>query len=98
MRITDVIWKQRFIDKLAVKHGVSTEDAEEVLCSASVFRRIARGRVKGEDLYAALGTTGSGRYLIVFFIDKGHGAALPISARDMDRSERRYYGKHRSST
>ncbi len=98
MRITDVIWKQRFVDKLAVKHGVSTEDAEEVLYSTSVFRRIARGRVKGEDLYAALGTTDSGRYLIVFFINKGHGAALPISARDMDRSERKYHGQNRPST
>ena len=37
----------------------------------------------------------SGRYLIVFFISKKHGMALPISARDMDASERKYYGKHK---
>ena len=95
MRITDIIWKQRFADKLSMKHGVSTEEAEETLYSTSVFRRIAKGRVKGEDLYAAMGRAESGRYLIVFFIDKEHGAVLPISARDMDRSERRYYGQHR---
>ena len=34
-------------------------------------------------------------YLIVFFIGKKHGMALPISGRDMDASERRYYGRHK---
>ena len=95
MRITDIIWKRQFVDKIEAKHGVPTEEAEEALYSTSVFRRVAKGRVKGEDLYAALGKTDSGRHLTVFYIDKGGGAALPISARDMDRSERRYYDKHR---
>jgi uncharacterized DUF497 family protein len=47
--------------------------------------------VKGEDLYAAYGQTSGGRHLIVFFIRKEQTAALPISARDMTDSERRYY-------
>jgi len=95
MRITDVIWKARFVAKLEDKHRVSPEEVEEVLFSRPVLRRVARGRVKGEDLYSAMGQIRSGRYLIVFFINKGHGAALPVSARDMDTSERKYYGKHR---
>ncbi len=95
MRVTEVIWKQRFVEKLLIKHDVTTEEAEEVLRSKSLFRRTAKGRVKGEDVYAALGQTLSGRYLVVFFIDKGRGVALPISARDMDSSERRYYEGHR---
>lgn len=95
MRVTEVIWKQRFVEKLLDKHDVTTEEAEEVLRSKALFRRTAKGRVKGEDVYAALAQTLTGRYLIVFFIDKGRGVALPISARDMDDSERRYHARHR---
>jgi|GEM_PF-5677048 len=36
-----------------------------------------------------------GRYLIVFHIQKGEGMVLPISARDMNPAERKYYEKHR---
>jgi len=72
------------------KHGVTTDEAEEVLQSKLLIRKIARGRIQGEHLYAAMKIS-SGRYLIVFFIDKKHGVALPISARDMDVSERKYY-------
>ena len=56
---------------------------------------MAKGRVHGEDLYAALAQISSGRYLIVFFINKKRGMALPISARDMDRAERKYHDRHR---
>jgi uncharacterized DUF497 family protein len=39
----------------------------------------------------AYGQTQAGRYLIVIFIRKSHAAALPISARDMTKTEQRYY-------
>ena len=95
MRITDIIWKERFVEKLLTKHGVSVTVAEEELISKPIVRRVTKGRVRGEDLYSALAQIHSGRYLIVFFIRKKHGMILPISARDMDDSERRYYAKHR---
>ena len=91
MRLDEVIWKDRFVDKLEVKHGVSTDEAEEILFGKPHVRRAQKGRVKGEDLYAAYGRTQGGRYLIVFFIRKEPAAALPISARDMTDSERKYY-------
>ena len=94
MRIRESIWKQRFVEKLQVKHGVSTKAVEEVLYSRALFRKVARGRVRGQDVYAALAQT-SNRYMVVVFINKGQGTALPISARDMDDSERRYYERHR---
>jgi len=47
----------------------------------------------GENMYAALGRTEEGRYLIVFFIHKLDGRALIISAREMDDSEKRLYGR-----
>ncbi len=95
MRITDILWKEAIVEKLTIKHGVSVAEAEEVLLSARLVRRMVRGNVRGEDVYAALAQSGSGRYLIVFFIDKKGGMALPISARDMSPAERKYYAKHR---
>lgn len=57
------------------------------------FRKAAKGRVRGEDVYAAYGRTEAGRHVIVFFVFKKPDSALPISARDMSRSERRHYDK-----
>lgn len=91
MRLYDVIWKIRFIEKIAAKHDVTTDEVEEILFGKSHFRRAQKGHIKGEDVYAAYGQTAGGRYLIVFFIRKEQTAALPISARDMNDSERRYY-------
>jgi uncharacterized protein len=91
MQLHEVIWKDRFIDKIEAKHGVSTNEVEEILFGNPHLRRAQKGHVKGEDLYAACGQTEGGRYLIVFFIRKEQTAALPISARDMTDSEQRYY-------
>lgn len=96
MELYDVIWKEQFVEKLAVKHGVSVEEVEEVLFSGPHIRRAERGRVEGEDLYVAYGQTDAGRYLSIFFILKTGTAALPISARDMTTAERRYYDAGRT--
>ncbi|ACB52456.1 unknown [Crocosphaera subtropica ATCC 51142] len=91
MQLYEIIWKDQFIEKLAVKHGVRTDEVEEVLFSRSHVRKAQKGRIKGEDLYVAYGQTNAGRYLIIFFVRKNKTSALPISARDMTQSERRYY-------
>jgi len=91
MQLREIIWKNRFIDKIEAKHNVSMDEVEEILFEKPHVRRAQKGRVNGEDLYAAYGQTASGRHLIVFFIRKVNAIALPISARDMTDSERRYY-------
>ncbi len=91
MQLYEVIWKEQFVEKLAIKHGVTTNEVEEILFSRPHVRKAQKGRIKGEDLYVAYGQTNAGRYLIVFFIRKNKTSALPISARDMTQSERRYY-------
>lgn len=91
MRIDDLIWLPQIIDKLDWKHDVSPEEVEEVLFGNPVYRKVQRGHVPGEDLYAGLGQTFAGRYLIVFFIYKLTREALILSARDMDDRERRQY-------
>ena len=97
MRLYEVIWKDTFVEKLAAKHQVSTEEVEAVLFSRSHFRRAQKGRRKGEDVYAAHGRTGTGRFLLVLLIRKYETAALPISARDMTQSERQYYERQSES-
>jgi hypothetical protein len=57
------------------------------------YRFIEKGDVEGEDLYAALGQTEAGRFLIIYFVHKRTGEALIISARDMTRKERKSYAK-----
>ena len=95
MVIRKIIWKDQFVEKLERKQGVSVMEAEDVLDGKPHVRRVGKGRIKNEDVYAALGQTNAGRYLIVFHIRKVSGAVLPISARDMDDGERKFYEKHR---
>jgi uncharacterized DUF497 family protein len=83
--------------KLADKHAVSIAEVEEALRSEPVVRRVAKGRVHDEDVYAAMSQITGGRYLIVFFIDKKRGMVLPISARDMNLAERKYDAKRRQT-
>ena len=46
LRLYDVIWKDQFVEKLAFKHGVTTEEAEEVLFSQPHVRLAEKGRVE----------------------------------------------------
>jgi uncharacterized DUF497 family protein len=92
-----VIWKDQFVEKLAIKHGVEIEEVEQILFSNPFVRLSEKGHIKGENLYVAYGQTDNGRYLIVFFVLKQHTAALPISARDMTQAERKYYDKQKES-
>ena len=85
------------MNKIADKHGVTTDEVEDILFSRPHIRLAEKGRVKGENLYVAYGQTSAGRYLVVLFIRKRQTAALPISARNMTSSERRYYDEQRKS-
>ena len=91
--IDDFIWLSDVVDKLATKHRVSQDQAEEVFFNRPRFRFIERGYRQGEDVYAATGQTDSGRYLAVFFILKPSHQALILSARDMDEKERRRHDR-----
>ncbi|MDI6794149.1 MAG: BrnT family toxin [bacterium] len=85
------------MNKIESKHKVTTDEVEQVLFAESHVRLAEKGRVKGEDLYVAYGQTEAGRYLVDFFIHKHQTAALPISARDMTMSERRYYAQYKKA-
>ena len=93
MIIDDIIWLDAIVEKLAWKHRVLPYEVEEVLSGKCRIFRKESGDIEGEDLYNALGKTKDGRYLSTFFIRKLHNKALIITARDMNRRERRKYEK-----
>jgi uncharacterized DUF497 family protein len=91
MYIDDFIWLPDILDKLIVKHHVTQDEAEEIFFNQPRYRFVEKGHRTGENIYAAGGQTDAGRYLIVFFIYKSNGIALILSARDMDKKERKRY-------
>jgi uncharacterized DUF497 family protein len=58
-----------------------------------MFRFVEKGYRQGENVYAALGRTKAGRYLVAFFIHKPDQRILILTARDMTIAERRRYEK-----
>ena len=93
MNISGIIWLEDIVDKLEWKHNVNEHEVIELLENHPQFRFVEKGHQKGENVYAALGQTDGGRYLIVFFVYKKTKQALIVSARDMSRKERRKYGE-----
>jgi uncharacterized DUF497 family protein len=91
MYIDDFVWLTEIANKVATKHGVTLDEAEEVFFNNPKYRFVESGHRSGEDVYSAGGQTDAGRYLIVFFIYKRDNTALILSARDMDATERRRY-------
>ena len=94
MRITGIIWLEDIVEKLEQKHGVRRFEVREVLAGRVWFHFVEKGHRPGENVYAALGQSEAGRYLIVFFVYKKDQQALILSARDMTQTERRTYERH----
>ncbi len=93
MKIRGIIWLRHIVDKLALKHHVMPEEVEEMFQKKPVFLFVEKGERQGEDVYMALGRSAAGRYLTCVFIYKSTNEALILSARDMAKKERKYYGK-----
>lgn len=93
MKIYHIIWLPEIEDKLFQKHNILVEEVEDILFNRPHIRFVEKGHREGEDLYAAYGQTATGRWLIIFFVLKNQHQVLVISARDMDRKERRLYAR-----
>jgi uncharacterized protein len=89
LKIEGIIWIDEVIEKLVRKHNVQQSEVREVLTHRNHFRFVEKGHRSGENVYAAMGQTQEGRYLVVFFIYKKNKKALILSARDMTSAERR---------
>ena len=93
MKIKGIIWLDEILEKLIRKHNVQQREVREVLNNKPRFRFVEKGHRSGENVYAAMGQTDGGRYIIVFFVYKTDKRALILSARNMTHNERRLYGQ-----
>jgi len=91
LKIIGFIWYHEVVKKIEQKHNVQQDEVREVFANHPRFRFVEKGYEPGENVYATLGRTKAGRYLIIFFIYKKDRLALIISARDMTHAERRRY-------
>lgn len=83
MRFQGIICSEHVADKLRRKHNLEPDEVEEALTNDP---HIVRGR---DGLYVAYGRSDAGRY-ITAIIASTDGGRL-VTARDMDKSERRIY-------
>jgi uncharacterized DUF497 family protein len=91
-RIVGFEWDADNIRHLWMRHKVEPQEAEEVFIGQC---KIRRGRfVDGTPYYEALGSTCSGRFLLVAFQLKKGGKVRVATARPMSPREKRWYAKH----
>ncbi len=91
MGIDGFVWLRGIAEKVATKHGLAEDEVEQVFFNGPRYRFVESGYRRGEDVYAALGRTDAGRYVVVFFIHKVDKSARILSARAMVAKERRRY-------
>ncbi|MEW5768119.1 MAG: BrnT family toxin [bacterium] len=66
-------------------HKVTSPEVEEVFINQARFRRGKEGKMY------ALGVTDAGRHLFVVFARKNGEKIRPITARDMNKTEKRWF-------
>ena len=93
MKIDGILWLEKIVDKIKKKHHITQDEVEQVFVNNPQYRFLEKGKIEGENVYSAYGRTDAGRYVTVIFILKFRECALVISARDMDKKERKQYGK-----
>lgn len=86
MRIDELVWTEENEEHIA-EHHVTPQEVEELFFEEGPYFR----RGPGENLYHVYGRSGAGRYLFVVVIHLGEGKGYVVTARDMDRKERRLY-------
>ncbi len=76
------------------KHGVSQGEIEQVFRNIPILLAPDPAHSLAEDRFAAWGVTDEGRHLaVVFTFRDGQALIRPISARPMNRKERKLYEK-----
>lgn len=94
MNIEKIVIPVEIENKIESKHNVRFNEVRQALISDPRIRFAEKGNVKGSDVYVAFGQTFGGRYLAVFFIYKPENkTSIIISARDMNKKEKKAYGK-----
>lgn len=86
-------WDEGNLDKNWERHRVAFWEAEEAFFNQPTVVAFDPGHSESEDRYYCLGKTDAGRLLYVVFTLRGQLIRV-ISARDMNKKERRIYRRH----
>jgi len=89
-RCTGFEWDQGNLLKNWERHGVSDAEREQVFFNLPLLLQPDASHSRKEERMVALGQTDGGRALFVVFTVRGDLVRI-ISARDMNRKERRQY-------
>ncbi len=84
-------WDAGNLEKNWFQHGVSPLECEEIFFNQPLVMQRDTKHSSDEERYYVLGRTDSDRYLFVAFTIRNNKIRV-ISARDMNRKERRVYG------
>lgn len=91
-RIIGFEWDSGNQTKSSDKHAVSCDEAEQVFLNAPMKALADAAHSKAEPRFHAFGKTGEGRHLTIAFTIRGDLIRV-ISARPMNRKEKRFYEK-----
>ena len=95
MYIDDFVWLTEIASKVATKHRVTPDEAEEVFFNNPRYRFVESGHRAGEDVYSAGGQTDAGRYLQVVYSPDPAGdsvfviTAYPLTGKALQAYRRR---------
>ncbi len=83
-------WDEGNADKNRITHNVENWEGEQIFFNAPLLILGDLKHSTTEEKWAAFGRTDAGRLLTVVFSKRGNLIRI-ISARDMNRKERRFY-------
>lgn len=86
-------WDKHNSGKIKTRHGVTPVECEQVFFNIPVIVGDDKKHSKIENRFYVLGQTDSGRLLFLVFTVRNDKLRV-ISARDMNRKERRVYQTH----
>jgi uncharacterized DUF497 family protein len=79
------------LNKLLVKHKIEWKEVEEIFENKPRIFKILTKDQYYQSRYKALGQTFNGRYVIVIFSKAKNNDIKVITARDMDKSEKKQF-------
>ncbi len=90
-------WDEGNIKKNWERHRVSHIECEEIFFNRPIIVKKDEPHSTSEDRYFVLGKTDAGRLLFIVFTLRGNKIRI-ISARDMNRKERKIYEETQKDT
>lgn len=95
--ITGFEWDRGNLEKNPDKHDVSSGECEEVFFNEPFFSYFNEKHSGSEDRYYVLGETNANRFLFIVITVRGTSLRV-ISARDMNKNERKAYETLKKNT